>query len=141
VSDDDEPRVPREPMEGGSDRPELRDDAASAVFSLGSCCDGCECDGFPLLRLSAMLTVAALVLPASAGGPVVGLIRFYRRLLTRFTRPCPSTPSCSAYALAAVQDLGARRGLVAAADRLRACGSRRPAFSPRRSREDGWWTP
>lgn len=109
-------------MEGGSDRPSLRDDAASAAYSPGSCCDGCECDGFPLLRLSALLTLAALVLPASAGGPVVGLIGLYRRLLTRFTRPCPSRPSCSAYALAAVQDLGVRRGLVAAADRLRACG-------------------
>lgn len=141
MSDGDEARVPREPMEGGSDRPDLRDDAASAAFSPGSCCDGCECDGFPLLRLSVLLTVTALVLPASAGGPVVGLIRFYRRLLTRFTPPCPSTPSCSAYALAAVRDLGARRGLVAAANRLRACGSRRPAFSPRRSGEDGWWTP
>ena len=122
MSDGERPEVPREPMEGGSDRPSLRDEAASAAFSTGGWCDGCDCDGFPLLRLSALLTLAAVVLPASSGGPVVGLIRFYRRLLTRFTRPCPSTPSCSAYALAAVRDLGARRGLVAAADRLRACG-------------------
>ena len=103
------PTPPREPMEGGSQsRPNVADDV-----------DACASVGlFPLL----LLTGAALVLPASAGVPVAAAaIRFYRRLLSRFTPSCPSSPSCSAYALDAVQRLGARRGLAAAAARVRAC--------------------
>jgi len=104
------PTPPREAMQGGSQsRPSLADDVAA-----------CEC-WFLLLRLSLLLTVAALLLPASAGVPVAAAIRFYRRLLTRFTPACPSTPSCSAYALDAVQRLGVRRGLAAAAARVCAC--------------------
>ena len=114
---------PREPMEGGSSsRPSLGDDAAG--MAAATSCDACDCGGFPLLRLSLLLTVAALLLPASAGGPVTGMIRFYRQLLTRFTPACPSAPSCSAYALDAVERLGARRGLAAAATRVRTCGAR-----------------
>ncbi|QNG55658.1 membrane protein insertion efficiency factor YidD [Pseudonocardia petroleophila] len=51
------------------------------------------------------------------------MIRFYRRRLTRFTPRCPSTPSCSAYALTAVEERGVRRGLVLAARRIRECGA------------------
>jgi hypothetical protein len=112
--------APREPMQGGSDQARLGDDVAlGAVAAV----DACDCGGFPLLKLSLLLTVAALLLPASAAPPVGGLIRAYQRLLTRFTPACPSSPSCSAYALAAVQRLGARRGLAAAAARVRACGN------------------
>ncbi|OLT14602.1 hypothetical protein BJF78_18405 [Pseudonocardia sp. CNS-139] len=92
----------------------------------GGCCDGCDgpCD-LNLLRLSTLLTVAALLLPdrPAAQRLVRGLVRTYRRRLTRLTLPCPSTPSCSAYALAAVDELGARRGLRAAAERIRGCGT------------------
>jgi hypothetical protein len=86
-------------------------------------CDGCDCN--LLLRLSTVLAVAAARVPGRAGRPVLALLRFYRRRLTRFTPACPSTPSCSAYAVRAVQDLGARRGLAAAARRVRACGPTR----------------
>jgi putative component of membrane protein insertase Oxa1/YidC/SpoIIIJ protein YidD len=97
---------------------------------IGGCdvpsCDGCDvpgCDCNLLLRLSTLLAVAAALVPGRAGRrPVLALLRFYRRRLTRFTPACPSTPSCSAYAVRAVQDLGARRGLAAAARRVRACG-------------------
>ena len=55
--------------------------------------------------------MVALVVPAGTGGLVASLvelaIRGYRRWLTRFTPACPSEPSCSAYALAAVTTLGA----------------------------------
>jgi putative component of membrane protein insertase Oxa1/YidC/SpoIIIJ protein YidD len=116
---------PREPMQGGSDRAGLGDDVA-----VGAVTDACDCGGFPLLKLSLLLTVAALLLPASAARPVGGLIRAYQRVLTRFTPACPSSPSCSAYALATVQRLGARRGLAAAAARVRACGKPQDRSTP-----------
>ncbi|HEY0815065.1 MAG TPA: membrane protein insertion efficiency factor YidD [Pseudonocardia sp.] len=84
----------------------------------------CDCGGCNLLRLSTVLAMVALVVPVGAGAPVAALIRFYRRRLTRLTPVCPSSPSCSAYALSAVQTLGARQGLAAAARRIRACGVR-----------------
>jgi hypothetical protein len=97
-------------------------------------CDGCDvpdcdCGGCDLLRVSTLLAVVALVVPAGAGGLVGLAIRGYRRWLTRFTPACPSEPSCSAYALTAVTTSGARRGLRAAARRVRSCG--RPACAPR----------
>lgn len=86
----------------------------------------CDCGGCDLLflRVSTLLAFVALVVPVGTGGLVAAAIRGYRRWLTRFTPSCPSEPSCSAYALAAVQTLGARRGLRAAAHRVRACGAR-----------------
>jgi hypothetical protein len=91
----------------------------------GNSCD-CDspCDFTLVLRLSALLSLAAALLPGRAGRrPVLAAVRFYRRRLTRFTPACPSTPSCSAYAVLAVQDLGARRGLAAAARRIHDCGT------------------
>ena len=86
----------------------------------------CDCGGCDLLRVSSLLAVVALVVPAGTGGIVTSLIelaiRGYRRWLTRFTPTCPSEPSCSAYALTAVRTSGARRGLRAAARRVRGCG-------------------
>lgn len=95
-------------------------------------CDApdCDCGGcdFSLLRVSTLLALVALVVPAGAEGLATALverlIRGYRRWLTRFTPACPSEPSCSAYALVAVRTLGARRGLRAAARQVRACGAR-----------------
>jgi putative component of membrane protein insertase Oxa1/YidC/SpoIIIJ protein YidD len=101
-------------------------------------CDGCDvpdcdCGGCDLLRVSSLLALVALVAPAGTGGLVATVIelaiRGYRRWLTRFTPACPSEPSCSAYALTVVTTLGARRGLRAAARRVRSCG--RPACAPR----------
>ncbi len=90
-------------------------------------CDGC--DFLLFVRLSSLLFLVAAVVPERGGAAVVrALLRLYRRRLTRFTPACPSTPSCSAYATAAVERLGVRRGLAAAARRVRTCGqpSRRP---------------
>lgn len=112
-------------------------DAADAASSgCGGCdavgcdtpnCDGPSCGGCDLLlfvRLSSLLLVAAAVLPETGGRAVVRLLlRVYRRWLTPFTPACPSRPSCSTYATAAVESLGVRRGLVAAAHRVRSCGS------------------
>jgi hypothetical protein len=87
----------------------------------GDGCDACDCN---LSLLSILLLLAATVLPGSGTVPLVhGLIRLYQRLLTRFTPRCPSTPSCSAYALTAVRTRGTRRGLAAAAHRIRHCGT------------------
>ncbi|WP_219414552.1 membrane protein insertion efficiency factor YidD [Pseudonocardia nigra] len=88
----------------------------------GRGCDG-PCDFSLVLRVSPLLAAAAVVVPPVGGtGLVRALILAYRRWLTAFTPRCPSTPSCSAYALAAVETLGARRGLSAAAERVRHCG-------------------
>lgn len=87
---------------------------------------GCGCDGpcdLTLLRVSTVLLVAAAVVPARGGGLVRAALRGYQRWLTRFTPACPSTPSCSAFALAAVGRHGARRGLRLAAARVEACGA------------------
>jgi putative component of membrane protein insertase Oxa1/YidC/SpoIIIJ protein YidD len=92
----------------------------------GGGCDGCDgpCD-FTLLRLSSLLVLAAVLLPDRPAGRrlVRALVRGYQRRLTRFTPACPSTPNCSAYALTAVDSLGVRHGLVAAAARVRGCGA------------------
>jgi Putative membrane protein insertion efficiency factor len=126
--DDEEERRRRQEQAGQSDDP-ATDAAASGVGWCDGCdvpdCDllpDCDCGGcdFPLLRVSTLLALVALVVPARTGGLVEVLIRGYRRWLTRFTPACPSHPSCSAYALGAVQTLGARRGVRAAA--RRACG-------------------
>ena len=66
---------------------------------------------------------AMRVAVAGGTGLVRAAIRGYRRWLTQYTPACPSTPSCSGYALAAVETHGARRGLVLAARRIRACGT------------------
>jgi hypothetical protein len=92
----------------------------------GSGGDGCSCDGpcdLFLLRVSPLLVLAAAVVPArGTTGLVRVALRGYQRWLSRFTPVCPSTPSCSAYALDAVARHGARRGLRLAAARVRACG-------------------
>jgi len=105
-------------------------EAGSDVADSGGCgscdaCDGpdCGCDFLLFLRLSTVLLLVAAVLPAVGADHLVGaLIRGYQRWLSRFTPACPSTVSCSAYALAAVHRLGARRGLAAAAHRVERCG-------------------
>ncbi len=115
---------------GGADSSAWCDVGSCNTFSFDTFnCDApgcdvpdCDCGGCNFLRVSAVLALTALVVPARAGGLVAALIRFYRRWLTRLTPACPSSPSCSAYALAAVQTLGARQGLAAAAWRIRACG-------------------
>lgn len=99
--------------------------------SFGDGCDGCD-PGCNLIfftrllpRLSTLLLVVALVAPASGlNGLFRAPIRLYRRHLTHLTPRCPSSPSCSEYALSAIDRLGARRGLAEAAARIRGCGRR-----------------
>ncbi len=43
----------------------------------------------------------------------------YRRTITRWTAPCPQTPSCSEYAEQMVRQHGARLGLALALARTR----------------------
>ncbi|TQM14348.1 membrane protein insertion efficiency factor YidD [Pseudonocardia kunmingensis] len=89
----------------------------------GGRCDGCDCN-LSLLRVSTLLFLAAAVVPPRGADRLVRTaVRAYQRWLSRFTPRCPGTPSCSAFALAAVEASGARRGLAAAAARVRGCGS------------------
>jgi hypothetical protein len=91
----------------------------------GDGCDGpCDCNASLLLRLSTALLVVSATTPAWGSGRLVrALIRGYQQWLSRYTPACPSNPSCSAYALAAVEALGPRRGLAAAALRIKSCGT------------------
>ncbi len=53
---------------------------------------------------------------------IVGLIRFYRKAVSPWTPPaCRFTPTCSAYALEAVERHGALRGGWLALRRLLSC--------------------
>lgn len=115
--------------DGGVDAVDAASDGCGSCDATPGCdlpdcnlCDGC--DFLLFVRLSSLLFLVAAIVPERGGATVVrGLLRFYRRRLTRFTPTCPSTPSCSAFATAAVESLGARRGLTAAARRVRDCGS------------------
>ncbi len=117
-------------VETTADTAELIDDSRSLCNSPncdGPHCDGCGgsgcgCDLLLFVRLSTLLLAVAAVLPEIGTGRTVrALIRGYQRGLSRFTPICPSTPSCSAYALLAVETLGPRRGLAAAARRIGGC--------------------
>jgi putative component of membrane protein insertase Oxa1/YidC/SpoIIIJ protein YidD len=121
---DDEQAAGRDSL---ADRVGATVEAGDAVGDTASGCGGCDgCNGIGgcnLLRVSSLLFLAALLVPPARGRrPVAALLRAYRRWVTRFTPRCPSAPSCSAYALAAVTSLGPRRGLAAAARRVRGCG-------------------
>jgi hypothetical protein len=112
----------------GSDAVDSAGLAAESVASgSGSGCDSCDgpdcgCDTLLFVRLSTLLLVVAALLPAvGCDGLVAASIRGYQRWLSRFTPNCPGSPSCSAYALASVRRLGARRGLAAAARRVQHC--------------------
>jgi Uncharacterized conserved protein len=84
-----------------------------------------------VLAPSSLLQLTRTCCPAGAGrSSWSALIRGYQRRLTRFTPACPQTPSCSAYALDAVRTLGPRRGIRAAAARIRACGPKGPGLAP-----------
>jgi len=110
------------PHSSGCDIPDSSGCDSSGADSSGCDCDVPSCDCLLFFRLSALLGLVALLVPARDGGLVAGLVRLYRRRLTRFTPACPSSPSCSAYALDAIERLGPRRGLRAAAARVRSCG-------------------
>ncbi|MDR1231956.1 MAG: membrane protein insertion efficiency factor YidD [Spirochaetaceae bacterium] len=53
---------------------------------------------------------------------VLGLIRFYRMAISPYTRPsCRFYPTCSAYALEAVEKYGALKGGYLAVRRILRC--------------------
>jgi hypothetical protein len=96
--------------------------------------------GEVLLALGALLAAVAVVgavvdriraLPAGQPGTVarllLGAVRFYRRFVGPALPPsCRFTPSCSAYALEALQRHGAVRGSWLTARRLLRCGPWHP---------------
>ena len=78
----------------------------------------------PLQVRAGMLSLKADVDSARAGGPAVGLIRFYQMYISdlRYGR-CRFEPSCSQYALEVVEDRGVLVGSALAADRLIRCNA------------------
>ncbi|MEL4106426.1 membrane protein insertion efficiency factor YidD [Oscillospiraceae bacterium WX1] len=53
---------------------------------------------------------------------VIAMIRFYRRNISPLTKPsCRFVPTCSAYALEAVEKYGARKGTWLAVKRIFKC--------------------
>ncbi|UOO37604.1 membrane protein insertion efficiency factor YidD [Oscillospiraceae bacterium CM] len=53
---------------------------------------------------------------------VIAMIRFYRRNISPLTKPsCRFVPTCSAYALEAVEKYGARKGTWMAVKRIFRC--------------------
>lgn len=65
--------------------------------------------------------VGAATRPTWVARGVVGLLRAYQIARTGRPSPCRFVPSCSAYAVEAVEVHGARRGLWLAARRLSRC--------------------
>ncbi|GLY06113.1 MULTISPECIES: membrane protein insertion efficiency factor YidD [Actinoplanes] len=61
---------------------------------------------------------------------VTAAIRGYRRISPRLPTRCRYTPTCSAYALAAIERHGLRRGLRLALGRWVRCGPRVPPGTP-----------
>ena len=58
---------------------------------------------------------------------LLGLIRFYRRYISSLFRPCCRfTPTCSRYALEAVERFGACRGAILALWRVLRCNPLNP---------------
>ena len=55
-------------------------------------------------------------------GVLIALVRFYRRAISPMTRPsCRFLPTCSAYALEALEKHGAAKGSLLAIRRLSKC--------------------
>ena len=59
--------------------------------------------------------------PSLAARPLLSLVRLYRRATAGRPSPCRFDPSCSAYAIDALQAHGAARGTFLALRRLGRC--------------------
>ncbi|HSO19163.1 MAG TPA: membrane protein insertion efficiency factor YidD [Desulfosarcina sp.] len=58
-------------------------------------------------------------------------LRFYQRILSGADGDrCPMTPSCSSYAIEAIERYGAVKGWIMASDRLLRCGHDELKLSP-----------
>jgi putative component of membrane protein insertase Oxa1/YidC/SpoIIIJ protein YidD len=85
--------------------------------------------------------------PALAGSPatqpevpsvMAGSVRFFQNYLSGADgHRCPMTPSCSSYALQAMQRHGAIKGWIMACDRLMRCGRDEVKNSPSVMTRDG----
>lgn len=66
-------------------------------------------------------TAAPRVRPSLASRPLIGLVRLYQIARRGRPSPCRYVPSCSAYAVEALETHGAARGLWLTARRLGRC--------------------
>ncbi|MEU4157192.1 membrane protein insertion efficiency factor YidD [Actinoplanes sp. NPDC026670] len=92
-----------------------------------ACTPNCDCDipGCDCFSLSMMLRLFA-ALSRTPGGSraeraVTGAIRGYRKVSPRLPTRCRYQPTCSAYALLAIERHGLRAGLRLTAARLARC--------------------
>ncbi len=125
------------PVEDHPEHPEQPEDPEKKERWYDKCDRGCDCDpgccnpGCDLFRLSTLLTLVALLghraRPARpAERAVTAAIRGYRKVSPKLPTRCRYQPTCSAYALAAIDRHGLGKGLRLAAARLRRCGPRVP---------------
>ncbi|MBB4745627.1 putative membrane protein insertion efficiency factor [Actinoplanes octamycinicus] len=120
-------------MESVPDDPQPEEQKKDRWYDACDCDGGC-CDlgflGCDLFRLSTLLTIVALLGHRSTARPtermVTGAIRGYRKVSPRLPTRCRYQPTCSAYALTAIERYGLGKGLRLAAARLRRCGPRVP---------------
>ena len=77
--------------------------------------------------------------PAEESMPVLAApLRFFQRYLSGADgHRCPMTPSCSSYALQAVERHGSIKGWIMASDRLMRCGRDELKLSPPVMTRDG----
>lgn len=52
---------------------------------------------------------------------IIGLIRIYQKFFSRFTGKCLYKPSCSTYAILAIQKYGIKKGVKLAINRINRC--------------------
>ncbi|MEV0898637.1 membrane protein insertion efficiency factor YidD [Actinoplanes sp. NPDC049802] len=84
----------------------------------------CDCDipGCDCFSLSTIVRLSAVLVPATRSErAVVGAIHGYRKISPKLPTRCRYTPTCSAYALQAIERHGLRAGLRLTAGRLARC--------------------
>lgn len=131
--EEDQPGAPSSRQDAAGDVAEAAGDAADGCTDCGDC-GGCDCS-FMAFRLALQLAAIAVVsLVAPRRGPKAALdarllhaVRRYRREVSPKHPPCCRySPTCSTYAVTALERHGARRGSWLTLRRLRRC---RPGFA------------
>ncbi|MDI2126528.1 membrane protein insertion efficiency factor YidD [Yinghuangia seranimata] len=116
----------------GADLAQTVAEGADATGACDSCdgCDGCDCGSWLTVTTTLRLlgvALLSLMLPArgprrGAAGRLLRAVHYYRREISPTKPPCcPYTPTCSTYAVTALERHGAVRGGFLTVRRLRRC--------------------